>query len=83
MLDSLGILADVLFVHPLKLPAGSRLWTFLPLAFCIAAVYRATRARSPAELPKATVTSFVMITLAMSGIALGFYLLHQAVIRFF
>lgn len=73
----------MIFVHPLKLPAGSRLWTFLPLALCIAAVYRATRAQTPAELPKATIISFVMITLAMSGIALGFYLLHQVVIAYF
>ena len=71
----------ILFIHPLKLPPGGRLWMFLPLALCIAAVYRATRARTPAELPFATLMTFVNIVLGMCLIAFGFYVVHEAVLR--
>ncbi len=71
-----------IFVHPLKLPAGARLWMFPPLALCVALVYRATRAASARELPRSTAITFVNIVLAMTAIALGFYGLHEVVRRF-
>lgn len=72
-----------LFLHPLKLPNGMRLWTFLPLALCIATVYRATRSRNVRELPKGTLITWVNIVVGMGAIALGFYLLHEAVLRLY
>jgi hypothetical protein len=65
-----------LFVHPLSLPAGARFWMMLPLVACVATVYRACRARSPGDLPKATVLSFVTIIAGMAAIAAGFYVVH-------
>ncbi len=70
------LLGWVPFVHPIKLPSGARLWMFLPLAACIAVVYRATRARSAGELPRATVRTFVQIVIGMCAIALAAYVLH-------
>lgn len=76
-----GCLAWIPFIHPLKLPAGSRLWMFLPLAACIAVVYRATRARTAQELPRATVKTFVSIVVGMCLIAAAAYAIHEAVLR--
>ncbi len=70
------------FVHPLPLPAGARLWMFLPLAACIAVVYRATRSYKPADLPKAAVRTFLSIVVGMWLIALAAYGVHLAVIHF-
>lgn len=73
----------VLFLNPLKLPGGMRLWTFLPLALCVATVYRATRSRTIADLPRGTLLTWLQIVAGMSVIALGFYLLHEAVLKFY
>jgi hypothetical protein len=70
----------LLFLHPLKLPAGARLWMFLPLAMCIAVVYRGTRARAARELPRATVITFIHIVVGMILIALAAYALHALVL---
>ncbi|MBU0640432.1 MAG: hypothetical protein KKB50_16330 [Planctomycetes bacterium] len=77
-----ALMLALLFIHPLKLPAGGRLWMFLPLALCVTVVYRATRARTAADLPRATVISFVQIVVGMCLIAVAFYLVHEAVLRF-
>jgi len=71
------------FLHPVKLPPGTRLWMFFPLVLCIAAVYRATRARSVRQMPKGTLITFVNISVGMIAIAIAFYLVHQTVLRFF
>ena len=60
-----ALLAWIPFVHPLQLPAGARLWMFLPLAACLAVVYRATRARTARELPRATLKTFLTIVIGM------------------
>lgn len=78
-----ALLAWVPFLHPLKLPAGARLWMVLPLVLCVAVVYRATRARHVREMPKDTLTTFVCIILGMIAIAVAFYLVHQAVLWLF
>lgn len=70
------------FINPLQLPPGARLWMFLPLALCVAVVYRATRVRSPRELPRSVAITFVNIVLGMVLIAVGAYALHEAVLRF-
>jgi len=75
-------LAWIPFIHPLKLPPGARLWMFLPLAACIAVVYRATRARSARELPRATAKTFANIVVGMCLIAAAAYGLHEAVLHF-
>lgn len=77
-----GLLAWIPFVHPLPLPDGARLWMFLPLAACVAVVYRTTRARTARELPKATLRTFINIVVGMCLIAAVAYLIHQAVLRF-
>jgi hypothetical protein len=71
----------LLFVNPFKLPAGARLWMFLPLALCIAVVYRGTRARTARELPRATLITFINIVVGMILIALAAYLVHAVVLR--
>lgn len=78
----LGVLAAWYpFIHPLTLPAGARLWTFFPLALCVAAVYRATRAKNTKELTKSTALTFVNIVVGMILLALAAYGVHQAVLR--
>ena len=72
-----------LFIHPLALPARGHLWMLLPLVACVATVYRATRARTPHDLPRATVVTFVSIVAGMAAIAAAFYLVHIGVKRFF
>ncbi len=71
-----GLLA-LLFVHPLELPTGARLWMLLPLVACVAVVYRATRARTARELPRATLVTFVQIVVGMVAIAAAFYAAHM------
>jgi hypothetical protein len=73
-----ALLAWVPFLNPVKLPSGARLWMFLPLALCIAVVYRATRARSLEKLPRGTLVTFVNITVGMIAIAAAFYLVNKA-----
>jgi hypothetical protein len=70
------------FIHPLPLPDGARLWMYLPLAACVAVVYRATRARTARELPKATVKTFINIVVGMCLIAIAAYVIHEGVLRF-
>jgi hypothetical protein len=72
-----------LFIHPLNLPYGARLWMMLPLVACVALVYRATRARQVRELPRATALTFTYTVVGMALIAVAFYLVHWAVRRFF
>ena len=74
------LLSWIPFLHPIRLPAGSRLWMLLPLVLCIAAVYRATRARSLRRMPRATLITSVNITVGMVAIAVAFYLVHHAVL---
>jgi len=76
------LLAWIPFIHPLPLPDGARLWMFLPLAACVAVVYRTTRARTARELPKATLRTFINIVVGMCLIAIAAYLVHAAVLRF-
>ncbi len=68
-----------LFVNPVLLPDGARLWMLLPLVACVATVYRATRVRTTADMPKATVYTFVNIVVGMGAIAAAFYGVHLVV----
>jgi hypothetical protein len=77
-----NLLAWIPFVHPLPLPARPHLWMFLPLAACVAVVYRATRARTARELPRATIRTFLSIVVGMCLIAVAAYVIHEAVLRF-
>ncbi len=70
-----------LFLNPLKLPPGGRLWMILPLLACVAVVYRATRARTVRDLPRSTLFTFLYIIVGMSLIAVAFYLAHAAARR--
>jgi formate-dependent nitrite reductase membrane component NrfD len=76
-----ALLAWIPFINPLQLPAGARLWMFLPLAACVAVVYRATRARTARELPRATLKTFLTIVIGMWLIAIAAYAVHAAVLR--
>lgn len=76
------LLAWIPFIHPLPLPDGAKLWMFLPLAACVAVVYRATRARTARELPRATVKTFINIVVGMCLIAIVAYVIHEGVLRF-
>lgn len=75
-------LAWIPFIHPMTLPAGARLWLFLPLAACVALVYRATRAQDVKELPRATIKTFINIVVGMVLIALAAYAIHALVLYF-
>lgn len=75
--DSLSNLLGWLFVHPLRLPPGTRLWMMLPLVACVATVYRATRARHVHDMPRATAITFVNIVVGMFAIAIAFYGVHM------
>ncbi len=69
-------------LNPLHLPAGARLWLMLPLVACVATVYRATRVRTPSNMLRATVITFVNIVVGMTLIAVAFYVAHLAARRF-
>lgn len=72
-----ALLLGQLFLTPLDVPNWLRLWLFLPLTLCVAVVYRATRARTAADLPLATLITFANIVLGMVAIALAAYGIHQ------
>lgn len=76
---ALGMLAT-LFWHPIELPLRMRLLMFIPLAVCIAAVYRATRSKRVEDLPKTTLLAFLNITLGMGALAVGAYYLYEFVL---
>lgn len=78
----IGTLAWIPFVHPLELPRAARLWMFLPLAVCVAVVYRATRAKDARELPRATAITLVNIVVGMVLIAAAAYTIHWSVLHF-
>jgi hypothetical protein len=80
LMDALAL--GWLFVHPLNLPYGARLWMMLPLVACVALVYRATRARHARELPRATLMTFTYTVVGMALIAAAFYAVHVAVRRY-
>ena len=82
LLGSSTLSLAALFVHPLKLPPGGRLFLFFPLALCIAIVYRVTRAERAAELPWPTIKNFLAIVLGMWAIALAFFAAHQLSLHF-
>ncbi len=78
------VLGWIPFIHPVKLPTPSaRLWMVLPLVLCVAAVYRATRARDVREMPRATLLTFLNIMIGMVAIAVAFYLVHHLVVWLF
>ncbi len=72
-----------LFMHPMQLPGRMHLWMLLPLVVCVAVVYRATRARRPAEMPRPTAITFVNITVGMFLIAGASYAVHMFVKAYF
>ena len=76
-----GMLAWIPFVHPIQLPPAARLWMFLPLAACVAVVYRATRAHTARELPRETVKTFISIVIGMCVIAIVAYVIDESVLR--
>jgi hypothetical protein len=76
VMDAAQPLLAWLFVNPVLLPDGARLWMLLPLVACVAVVYRATRVRTVADMPKATVYTFVNIVVGMGLIAVAFYAAH-------
>ncbi|MFO0837577.1 MAG: hypothetical protein U1D55_03560 [Phycisphaerae bacterium] len=78
----MDILADILFINPLKLPDGARLFMFFPLALCVALVYRATREHDLSRLFRRSVITFVNIVVGMILIAVAAYGIHEAVLRF-
>lgn len=78
----IGLLAWIPMVNPMTLPPGARLWLFLPLAACVAVVYRATRANRAQDMPYLTVKTFINLVLGMVAIAVGAYVLHEAVLYF-
>ncbi len=78
----MSALLATLFVHPVELPLWARLWMFLPLAGCIALVYRATRARTLGSALRRSSLTFVNIVLGMALIALAAWGLQELVVRF-
>lgn len=81
MMTWLALLAWTPFVNPIPLPAGWRLWFFLPLAACVALVYRGTRARSARELPRGATIAFMNIVVGMVVIAIVAYVIHLAALQ--
>lgn len=69
------------FIQPLPIAPWMRLWMFLPLAFCVAVVYRATRAKESDRILRAAFFSFLNITIGMVAIALAAYLVHWLALR--
>lgn len=76
----MGLLAT-LFLHPIRLPENAKLWMVLPLTLCVAIVYRATRAYSVSELPRATLITFLSILTGMVLIAAAALGVHELVLR--
>jgi hypothetical protein len=81
MIMGLMPLLGFLFATPLKLPAGGRLWMFFPLALAVSVVYRATRSRTAGEMPLPTLVTFAQIVLGMIAIAVAFYVVNVAALR--
>lgn len=79
---TLSLTLGWLFVQPLNLPPGARLWMMLPLVACVATVYRATRARDLHHMPRRALFTFLSIVIGMFLIAVAFYLVHMGVRRF-
>lgn len=77
------LLAYLPFLHawPAAFSGRAQLLMFLPLALCIALVYRATRARRAADLPRGVVITFFNIVIGMAAIAIGMHLVYEFVIR--
>lgn len=71
----------LLFVHPLGIPAGTRLWFFLPLALCVALVYRVVRGIDGEPFVRRTAVTFANIVVGMVAIALSAWVLHEVVLR--
>jgi hypothetical protein len=82
MLAQLALTFGWIFINPVRLPDGWRLFTLLPLAACVALVYRGSRARTVRELPRPTLITFFNIVIGMFLIALAFYVVHMLVLRF-
>lgn len=78
----LALSLATLFVHPIALRPGVRLWLFFPLAACIALVYQATRVNHAGVIGRPALRTFINLVVGMIAIALGFYLLHQVAVRF-
>jgi hypothetical protein len=80
------LLADIYlpFFHawPGGFSSAARLASFLPLIFCVALVYRATRVRHAHELWRGTLITFGNTTLGMAAIGVGLFVLYELVIRF-
>ena len=74
-------LAWVPFVHPTGLPPELRLWFFLPLALCVALVYRVVRGIEGEPFVRRTAVTFANIVVGMVAIALAAWGLHQVVLR--
>ena len=75
------LLAWIPFVHPLGIPPGTRLWFFLPLALCVALVYRVVRGIEGEPFFRRTAVTFANIVVGMVAIALGAWVVHQLVLR--
>jgi hypothetical protein len=76
------LLAWIPFVHPMPIPNSARLWMLFPLVACVAAVYRATRARDTHGMVRPTIVTFFNIVVGMALIAAVFYALHMLVRHF-
>lgn len=78
------LLADmwIPFINPIPVRPGVRLLMLLPLALCVAVVYRAIRARTLRGLPWYTMVTFLNIVGGMALLAVGFYVLHEFVLQF-
>ncbi|MCG3126554.1 MAG: hypothetical protein CHACPFDD_01401 [Phycisphaerae bacterium] len=70
------------FVNPIPVRPGVRLLMLLPLALCVAVVYRAIRARTLRGLPWYALLTFLNIVGGMALLAIGFYVLHEFVLHF-
>lgn len=78
---SADLLAWIPFINPIELPVRLRLWMFLPLAACIAVVYRATRARTTEGLLRRAAVTWINVVVGMWLLALAALGLHEAVLR--
>lgn len=76
------LIAWMPFIHPIELPVQLRLWMFVPLAACIAVVYRATRSRSTEGLLRRSAVTWINIIVGMWLLALAALGVHEAALRF-